>query len=348
MLASQLKTAAEKLTEHCGRDDYYWTTDNEMHAVRRRKMLEKYSSEIKKLYGPDPLTWKIATAVVLFQIFLGSLASSMSWPVFLLTAYAIGGTATHNSFLAVHEITHNLAFRKAVHNELFAIFLNIIVPLPYAMGFKSHHRDHHNYLGWERVDPDLPTALEGKLLSSYIGKFFFVTFQVFFYALRPTLVRKMKITRMHVLNIVAQIIFDVIFYMLFGPWCIIYFFLSLVLGTGWHPLAGHFLTEHYIFQGDGSQETFSYYGPLNWLAWNVGHHVEHHDFPYVPWRHLHKLREIAPEFYENLEVTPSWPLALYDFVFKVNMNPFSRTVRRKGSYLRPDLRSAEVIGKEEN
>lgn len=39
------------------------------------------------------------------------------------------------------------------------------------------------------------------------------------------------------------------------------------LAPGPHPMAGHLLAEHYMFEP--GQETYSYYGPLNLLSYNV-------------------------------------------------------------------------------
>ncbi len=52
------------------------------------------------------------------------------------------------------------------------------------------------------------------------------------------------------------------------------------------------------------QPTLSYYGSTlwNWLTLNELLHVEHHDLSGVPWTRLHKLRQIAPEFYTGPRV----------------------------------------------
>jgi sphingolipid delta-4 desaturase len=65
----------------------------------------------------------------------------LSWP-FFLTAYFIGATSNQNLFLAIHEISHNLAFRKPIYNRLLAIFANLPIGIPYSAAFRVSHYVH--------------------------------------------------------------------------------------------------------------------------------------------------------------------------------------------------------------
>jgi sphingolipid delta-4 desaturase len=84
----------------------------------------------------------------------------------------------------------------------------------------------------------------------------------------------------------------------YGMGALTYLLVSTFMAGSIHPTAGHFISEHYVV--DGKFETYSYYGWLNCLTYNVGYHNEHHDFPNIAWPNLPKVKAIAPEFYDNL------------------------------------------------
>lgn len=96
----------------------------------------------------------------------------------------------------------------------------------------------------------------------------FRTFQIFFYALRPGFVRMQTPTRWHLYNLVTQLLFDYVLVRTFGIRPLLYLLFSSFFAGSLHPCAGHFIAEHYVWDGL-NQETYSYYGPLNILAYNV-------------------------------------------------------------------------------
>ena len=73
----------------------------------------------------------------------------------------------------------------------------------------------------------------------------------------------------HLINLVVQAIFDAILVKFMGLQALGYLILSSFLAGSLHPCAAHFIAEHYLWDGL-DQETYSYYGPLNILAYNVG------------------------------------------------------------------------------
>ncbi|CRK41244.1 hypothetical protein BN1708_016871, partial [Verticillium longisporum] len=139
--------------------------------------------------------------------------------------YIFGATANQNLFLAIHEISHNLAFRSPLANRLIAIIANLPIGVPYSASFRPYHLTHHKSLGVDGLDTDLPTALEGIFLDSILGKAFFCTFQIFFYAVRPMTIFRIPFTWVHYLNIAVQLAFDYAVITLAGPNALLYFLL---------------------------------------------------------------------------------------------------------------------------
>jgi sphingolipid 4-desaturase/C4-monooxygenase len=338
-------------------DDFIWSHQDEPHASRRKAILQKHP-EIKQLFGHDPmLKYKILVAwtiqMALAYLFrhqtniLGFLFhhsnnttknqqddddDTTTYPVwwFWAVAYGIGGTCNHMMFMAFHELSHNLGFHQPKHNRWYAMFANIPIAIPAAVSFRRYHLDHHKYQGVDGIDVDIPTRLEGQVFNNPVTKFCFVVFQLAFYAIRPMCVNPKPPGVAELTNALLILVTDVWIWLAWGPGALAYLWLSTFLGGGLHPVAGHFIAEHFVFPEDraAGTETYSYYGLANLLTFNVGYHNEHHDFPFVPGSRLPMVREIAKEFYDPLPHHTSYMHVFYSYIFNPKITAFSRVKRQ--------------------
>lgn len=115
----------------------------------------------------------------------------------------------------------------------------------------------------------------------------------------------------------ASLAMMIALYVYFGWVPLVYLFLSALFTTGFlQPLAFGLMLSNSHFHGHQCyQPSSSNYGPVDWITFNFGMHTEHHDFHYIPWFRLGRLRRIAPEFYVNLKQTPSFCLLAFKFAF---------------------------------
>jgi len=252
----------------------------------------------------------------------------LSYLSIILLSWSIGGVINHFITLAIHEITHNLAFEKPIHNRLYAMLVaNLPIGFAMIMPFQKYHMDHHLYQGIDGIDMDIPSKFEGQLFKNWMTKLLWVILQPYFYVLRPLLGNPKPVGLWEALNWCIQLSFNFSIFYFFSFKSFIYLILSTLAGLGLHPMAGHFIAEHYVFVENF--ETYSYYGPLNYLALNVGYHNEHHDFPRIPGSRLPNVREIAKEYYDMLPQYTSWTMVLWDYIFTTPIGPFSRVKRGK-------------------
>ena len=143
--------------------------------------------------------------------------------------------------------------------------------------------------------------------------------------MRPTFTRPKNPSGLELLNYVVQFTFDALMVYFCGYKALVYLIGGTLLSMGLHPMAGHFISEHYMF--DRGYETYSYYGILNILSFNVGYHMEHHDFPYIPGSRLPEVKRIASEFYDSLPQHSSWVKVIWDFLTRPDIGPYARICR---------------------
>jgi sphingolipid 4-desaturase/C4-monooxygenase len=328
-------------------DAEYTVSDGRIHLIRNKVILRLHP-DIKKLMKIDPLFKWICLAIVIAQFSSFYLLRNCCsfWVLFTL-AYCINGVANHALLIAIHEFAHNRGFghRHPLANKLFSIFINLPLGIPEAIAYRRHHFNHHHYLSVDRVDTDVPMPIEEKFNGNCFLKILWLILLPIFFFLRSLVAKKTKpASYLEHLNMVIQFLFNLIIGKLLGWNIVLYMIGSTLLVTGLHPLTGRSLTEHFDHRqfknerinGIKNEQLLipavaSYYGKLNWVSFNVGYHVEHHDFPSISARYLPRVRKIAPEFYDNLP-SASWLNVFWKFIVDPEFGPVSR-----GKQLVPDL-----------
>jgi len=318
------KLVNERKVKQALSPNFYWSNEEEPHVKRKREILKAHP-EVKKLMGHDPMTKYKVLVSVSIQLISLHLLQGASWYTWAFFCYTLSGSINHMMTLAMHEISHNLGAKSVRVNRFLAIFANLPMGVPAAASFKRYHMEHHKFQGEDIIDVDIPTNAEGWFFDSSLKKTLWCLLQPAFYSLRPMFVNPKKPSTWEFINITCTILFDAVIIYFYGIGGLLYLFIGTLLGMGLHPVAGHFIAEHYVMQE--GQETYSYYGPLNWLTFNVGYHNEHHDFPNISGKHLPTLRKIAAEFYDTIPHYHSWSKVIYDYIVDDDIDPFARTKR---------------------
>ncbi|KAK7278514.1 hypothetical protein RJT34_23544 [Clitoria ternatea] len=145
--------------------DFFWSYTDEPHASRRRQILSKYP-QIKDLFGPDPSSFFKISVIVFLQLGTAALLHDAGWLKILLVAYFFGSFLNHNLFLAIHELSHNLAFSTPSFNKWLGIFANLPIGVPMSVTFQKYHLEHHRFQGVDGMDMDVPTLTEASFYSS--------------------------------------------------------------------------------------------------------------------------------------------------------------------------------------
>jgi sphingolipid delta-4 desaturase len=229
----------------------------------------------------------------------------------------------------IHECAHHLLFKSRSANRLAGILANLPQLFPSSISFERYHIKHHSFQGVHELDADLPNRWEARLINNYfIGKVFWLLFYPVFQVFRISRLKEIRpFDKWVALNFGMEIIFIAAMWMWLGPKAIIFLLLSFFFSVGLHPLGARWVQEHYLTHGQ--QETYSYYGVLNKVAFNVGYHNEHHDFPSIPWNKLPRIRKTAPVFYNTLSYHTSWTKLFFRFLFDREISLFSRVIRNE-------------------
>lgn len=307
--------------------NFTFSANPEPHRSRTKEILKEHP-EIRQLIGKNKYSFWLTLLLVTMQLALGIFLNNYSWWLVFIVAYLVGAFIDHSLFVLIHECTHKLIFKSPTANKLTGILANIPLVFASSISFERYHLKHHSFQGVYEIDGDIPNKGEGKLINNYfIGKAIWLLFYPIFQLFRLSRIKEVKAFDGWVaFNWLVQIIAMTAVCYFLGPKAFVYFLASFFFSVGLHPLGARWIQEHFLTHGD-DQETYSYYGKMNTLAFNVGYHNEHHDFPSIPWNKLPQIKSTAPNYYNTLHSHNSWLKLFFRFLFDQEISLFSRVIR---------------------
>lgn len=313
-------------------------TTPDPHNQRRKDILEEHSQEVRALMGTHPMSFFWILGIVAAQFAIAYALRNYGWGVQLLFAFGIGAFFNHALYVFIHEAAHNLIFSKPLPNRIAALICDFPLLTPGSMAFRKYHLIHHTRFGQYEYDADICSVAEAKLVGNgAIRKTIWCFFLGISQGLRPARIQNPKLWDVwQVINLAVQIAVIATIITTMGVMPLVYLMASSIFGLGLHPLGARWIAEHFLLKSD--QETYSYYGPLNKVVFNVGYHVEHHDFMTIPWVNLPKLCLLAKPHYDSLISYPSYSAVMWEFITNTEHTLFARTLR-----LAKDPRTTEQL-----
>ena len=320
------------------------------HRERAREMIHAHP-EIKQIFGNYPLTAFWCFAVAGTQLGIAAAMSHFPWWVTILTAYVFGAPINIALFQLSHECDHLMVFKSKFWNRYLFTLTSIPMFLTAHHTWWTEHIVHHNdmsatkdfitrrrsyFLVTRSTSPlFVPYSLfmvVMQILRSALGLLLYFVTSLLRGRLEPTRFTLSVLADEHLVSgyekdritkwavtypIFAFLVYGLLF--MYGGWLpLLYLMLSQVFFTGYlHPYClGWVLGISHFHGRKNYQPTASHYGQLiNLTSFNAGLHVEHHDIAGIPWFRLWKLRELAPEFFNNLEPIRSYTGLGLQFVF---------------------------------
>jgi sphingolipid delta-4 desaturase len=297
------------------------------HKARRAEILRAHPAA-RTLFGPDPMVALFGIGAMGLQFGLAFWAAHLPWWGILLLAVGVGAFVMHAINCVVHECTHNLVFGTSRSNKAFALLVSLPGLVPSAVAFRHYHLLHHSFFGLRYMDSDVASHWEVRVVgrSSFRKLLWLLLLPLSYTVLHPLFVRRrLPLDRWLVANVVTTALTWVAI-VLFAGWpAVAYLLVSTYLSVGPHPAGAHILQEHIAF--DGGNGMASYYGPINLISVNLGHHLEHHDVPHIAGWRLPRLRKLAPQFYEDHVRHRSRLRGLWQFVTDANIGLDSRPIK---------------------